>query len=129
MERIYCTIRAIRLIREIRVEGSLVREKAIALEFHKLARILIILYNPRRQVNATVAQLAVQPIRNRQVISSNLIGGSTIAVVFPSTKALSGKEKPLFFLNKYHDQTVMEKYGCFDIDYMEPCTAKRRGCF
>ncbi len=42
----------------------------------KLARNIVILYNPRRYRQATVAQMAVQPIRNRQVMGSNPIGGS-----------------------------------------------------
>ena len=49
-----------------------------------LAGLSVILYNPAACKVATVAQLAVQPIRNRQVISSNLIGGSVNLVVFPS---------------------------------------------
>jgi hypothetical protein len=46
---------------------------------------------------ATVAQLVEQTIRNRQVTSSNLVGGSIQKVVFPSTKGLFRKEKPLCF--------------------------------
>jgi hypothetical protein len=42
-----------------------------------LASLPVILYNPRRYAQATVAQLAVQTIRNRQVMGSNPIGGSS----------------------------------------------------
>jgi hypothetical protein len=70
----------------------------LAQEFtRKLAGILRILYNPRRSQQATVAQLVEQTIRNRQVMGSNPIGGSTKSVVFLSTKGLFGEEKPLYF--------------------------------
>ncbi len=65
----------------------------------KLAGILIILYNPRRK-DATVAQLVEQTIRNRQVMGSNPIGGSTKPVVFLSIKGLFGEENRSVFGQK-----------------------------
>jgi hypothetical protein len=63
----------------------------------KLAGFPVIIYNPRRQVNATVAQLVEQTIRNRQVMGSNPIGGSTSSVVIPKegkTILFSDKDQP-----------------------------------
>jgi hypothetical protein len=50
-----------------------------------------------RVKNATVAQLAVQPIRNRQVIGSNPIGGSPKISGFSPESSVFRKEKPLCF--------------------------------
>jgi site-specific recombinase XerD len=56
--------------------------------------LLVSLYNPRRLPPATVAQLVEQTIRNRPVIGSNPIGGSTNCGGFSFDYRLFRKEKP-----------------------------------
>ncbi len=62
----------------------------------KLAGFPVILYNPRRKEDATVAQLVEQTIRNRQVMGSNPIGGSLGKAVFLSTKPIQRGKTAIF---------------------------------
>ena len=52
---------------------------------------------PAANNQATVAQLVEQSIRNRPVIGSNPIGGSTKISGFSPESSLFRKEKPLCF--------------------------------
>jgi hypothetical protein len=50
----------------------------------------------------------VQPIRNRQVISSNLIGGSARDSGFSPEFTLFRSGKTAMFYPKHHEQTILE---------------------
>ena len=52
--------------------------------------------------------MAVQPIRNRQVISSNLIGGSIEKSGFSFLFWVVQEGKTIMFSSTLHEQTILE---------------------